>query len=321
MKYLFKLNQYNQQRQRENKRWIYPIKLAMYATHLRNQNHKVYWDVDTKDYNKIITSEDQINVPFLDLPAPDRVLTDAKNPKWQDNGNFKFRPATYIQVADGCSWGKCAFCVEKGRGYEVRDVEDAYLEVLDCQINGFREIFDDSGTFPDGEWRGLFCEYVKYLDIKLGCNLRVEDQDFKMLADAGFRMVLFGVESASQDTLDRINKGVSHAKTEKIIKEASKAGLEPHITVMVGYPWETLKESYQTIRYARRLLCKGYARTAQVSVYDVWGYRANDKFHRVPQSIYKVGFSPRFWYNQIKNCKSKEDWQYILRSIKKGLNV
>ena len=62
-------------------------------------------------YDRVISEPD--GIPFRKLPPPDRELTDAKNPKYQNNGNFKYLPGTYMLSAGGCWHGKCTFCVEK----------------------------------------------------------------------------------------------------------------------------------------------------------------------------------------------------------------
>lgn len=45
-----------------------------------------------------------------------------------------------------------------------------------------------------------------------------------------------------------------------------KAGLEPHITVMVGYPWETKDDAIATIRLAREMFKRGYIDTLQATI-------------------------------------------------------
>jgi radical SAM superfamily enzyme YgiQ (UPF0313 family) len=49
-------------------------------------------------------------------------------------------------------------------------------------------------------------------------------------------------------------------------KAASKAGLNVHVTVMFGYPWEGEAEIANTVCLARTLLRKGYAYTLQVTM-------------------------------------------------------
>ena len=83
MKILYFPNQYSQQRQREKRRWIYPVLLAMQAEHYRRTGHQVVWDDHScKDADKIITEPEQIN--FLNLPYPDRVFTNAYASKYRD---------------------------------------------------------------------------------------------------------------------------------------------------------------------------------------------------------------------------------------------
>ena len=76
-----------------------------------------------------------------------------------------------------------------------------------------KEIMDDTGTFPVGDWLKGFCQgmiergYSK--KIYFDCNMRFGSLDFseyKLMKKAGFRLILFGLESANQKTLDRINK-------------------------------------------------------------------------------------------------------------------
>jgi len=319
MKILFKLSQNNQQRQHEKQTWIFPIKLAMYATYLKQKGNYVVWDgQDEKGFNKIITNESQIDVDFLDLPPADRIFTDSFNHKWQNNGNFKYHPGTYIQAADGCWWGRCLFCVERGRKYQIRPVNAVIEEIEECKSLGFREIFDDSGSFPFGNWLNEFCKKKRKIDIPMGCNMRMIDLDWKMLKDAGFRMILFGLESANDDTLIKINKGLLSEHHKHII-DAAKAGLDCHIAYMVSYPWETLKEEMNTIKLVRWLLRKGYAKTAQCSVFTTPDGRYFPEKAYLTKKLYNVAFMPDFWYNKIRTIKDIDDWKYFIRSIKEGI--
>jgi radical SAM superfamily enzyme YgiQ (UPF0313 family) len=107
MRILYLPNAYSQQRQHEKRANIYPVLLAMQAKWYRKQGHEVHWNWGQGRYDKIISEPE--NLPFLTLPAPDRVFTRAKD---YDSGNYKFRPGTHIMSASGCWWGKCSFCVE-----------------------------------------------------------------------------------------------------------------------------------------------------------------------------------------------------------------
>lgn len=304
-------NQYSQQRQKEKKVWVYPVLLAMEAEFHRRQGREVVWDAET---GRSIPE----GIPFLSLPSPDRVFTKATDKKYQIYGNYKHHPATHMLVADGCWHGKCGFCVENKKTYQVRDLGSVTDEIIECIRLGFKEIFDDSGTFPTGKWLDDFCKLWKdNKAVTFGCNMRICDVDFKAMKNAGFRMVLFGVESHNQKTLDKIKKGIKADEIIPTIRRASEAGLEPHIAVMLGYPWEGEYEELKTLDMVKELLRKGYAKTAQASIYSVSGQHSIDR--GFTKKIYEAAYYPDFWFHQIKDIKSFNDAKYLLRKIKAGI--
>ena len=327
MKILYLPNAYSQQRQREKKAHIYPILLAMQAEWHKKQGDRVDWanhdypNVE-KYYDKIIYEPE--NIPFRELPHADRGFT--RFWEYQDNGNFKHLPATYILSANGCWHGKCTFCVEQNQKWEVREVNDVISEIEECKALGIREVFDDSGTFPIGNWLDLFCKSMYNSGLVLGCNFRMVDTDYAQMKEAGFRMLLFGLESANQNTLDKIQKGTKVEDVKYIIK-AAKAGLEPHIAVMFGYPWETDEDALNTLRLVHYLLRKGYARTAQASLYrpteNCVGYKdgePNYNHQKYIRRIYRAAYHLDFWWNKLKDIHNGDDLGYLWKQIKVGIN-
>src|SRR6185436_15902192 len=125
--------------------------------------------IDVIEYggvNKIIKDDFDIDVPFEELPFPDRIFTDAKNKRWQSYGNYKFHPATHMMVSNLCWYGKCIFCVDtlklqQGEKRGLRSVHHAIAEIDNLIAFGFREVFDDSGTFPVGDWLSDFCDAMQ----------------------------------------------------------------------------------------------------------------------------------------------------------------
>jgi len=342
MRYLFPLSPWNQQRQFQKPVWVYPAHLAMYATYLRNQGHHVEWD-ENKGYHfraedwfnkfhregfyKIIENDFQIDVDFNKLPFPNREFTDGKNKRWQSYGNYKFHPATHMMASNLCWWGKCTFCIdtyklEHGEPQQTRSVAHVMEEIDNLIANGYKEVFDDSGTFPVGKWLDDFCSEMRKNNrnkkIKVGCNMKPVKLDFDMMKEAGFRFILVGVESANQKTLDIIRKGQHQANVTKNIKAMADVGLEPHITSMTSYPWETEEEEKNTRDYFQFLLRKGYAKTGQVSIYNPPRTAPDPKsigHSRVPL-YYDVYKHPEFWYNKIKDIKCWEDFTYLARGVR-----
>ena len=194
----------------------------------------------------------------------------------EKNGNFRKTPGTYIMSARDCWHAKCTFCswTTLYPKYRVRNPENVLDEiehlVRDC---GVKEIMDDSGSFPAGEWLKTFCNGMikRGLNkkVRIDCNMRfgrLGADDYKLMRKAGFRFVLFGMESANQETLDRLVKALDANDIEKGARMASKAGLDVHITVMFGYPWEGRAEIEKTVALARKLIRKNYAYTLQCTI-------------------------------------------------------
>jgi anaerobic magnesium-protoporphyrin IX monomethyl ester cyclase len=227
-------------------------------------------DGDIINTGKFVLDHELSEAPWIDRDLVNWELYAYKN------GNFRSIPGTYIMSARDCWHHKCTFCswTTIYPTYRFRDP----IEVVDeighlIEKYNIKEIMDDSGTLPIGKWLKTFCEemikrgYNK--KITLNCNMRfgcLTSEDYKLMAQAGFRFVLFGLESANQSTLDRLVKGINQDDIIQGAKDARAAGLDVHVTVMFGYPWETAEDMKTTVKMARELLIKGYAFTLQVTM-------------------------------------------------------
>lgn len=209
------------------------------------------------------------------LPWIDRELT-----QWrlyaEKNGNYRRLPGTYIMSGRDCWHGRCTFCswTTLYPSFRTRAAKEV-VDEIEHLVNhyGIKEIMDDTGCLPAGEWLKLFCnEMIRrglHKKVKIDCNMRFGCLDLdlcKLMKKAGFRLVLFGLESANQSTLDRLDKAVRVEQIEAGARAAAQAGLNVHVTVMFGYPWEGEAEIANTVAFARKLLRKGYAYTLQVTL-------------------------------------------------------
>jgi radical SAM superfamily enzyme YgiQ (UPF0313 family) len=312
---------------------------------------------EVKSTGKFILNHDLNSLPFID-----RELT-----KWHlyayKNGNYKRTPGTYTMVGRDCWWrrnGGCSFCAWTilYPTFRVRKPE-LLVDEIESLVEKYRvkEVFDDTGTFPVGEWLTRFAKLMieRKLNEKIyfSCNMRfgaLNEEDYRLLKKAGFRMLLYGLESASQKTLDMINKGVTVERIIKEIQWASKAGLEPHITIMVGYPWETREDAWNTFKLAKYFFEKGWAKTLQVTI--VIPYPGTKLFEQarkegwlktmnweeydmkrpvmktplpegdvelMARKIYQLFFTPGYMMNRIFTIRNLEDILFILRGVKKVL--
>ncbi|MBI3008130.1 MAG: radical SAM protein [Candidatus Omnitrophica bacterium] len=305
------------------------------------------------------TGEFKLTHDLNKLPFIDRDLT-----KWhlysnsKENGNYKRVPGTYTMVGRDCWYDRCSFCSWTTTYPEFRSRNpESLLKEIDSLIKNYnvREIMDDTGTFPKGEWLKEFCNgmiqrgYNK--KIFLDCNMRfgaVDLEGYKLMKKSGFRLLLFGIESANQKTLERINKGVTVEKILESCKMARKAGLYPHITIMFGYPWEDYNDALNTLKLGEYLLKKGYAYTMQATMvipypgtplfkeckesgllktldwerYDmkepVMKTDIEDtRLAELVQGLYKVAVNPEFIYNRLISIRDFEDVKYFFRAARK----
>ncbi len=297
-----------------------------------------------------------------DLPFIDRDLT-----KWKlyayENGNFKYKPATYVYSGRECWWGKCTFCIWNQvlyphGSYRSFSAERLFAEVKHLVDNyGVKEIFDDAGSLFIGTKLKKFCElmiesgYNK--KVVFSCNMRLNalTQDYyDLMAKANFRYILFGLESGNQETLDRIDKGIRVEEIEQGVKMAKQAGLEPHITIMLGYPWETEEMAQNTINLAKELFKKGYVDTMQATItipypgtklyqeclendwfcvdpkdYEAFDMRgpvmktpySKERLMELTQALYTAFMSPQFILRKILSIRSVDDIKFFVMAGRK----
>ncbi len=289
------------------------------------------------------------------LPWIDRDLTRWENYAYH-NGNYKHTPGTYIMAGRDCWYHQCTFCswTTLYPQFNKRPVEDV-LDEIGMLIEKYhvREIMDDTGTFPVGEWLDNFCEGMirrgYHKKVTMDCNMRLGKalsyDQMKLMKKAGFRLVLVGIESANQKTLDRVKKGETIEEMVENVKLMRKAGLYPHITIMFGYPWETEEDARCTLELGRYLLIKNYAYTMQATVVvpypgtplfeecrqngwlvsEDWDrYDMREPMMKTPmspetlmkyvQGLYSVAFHPEFLLRKLLSIRDIEDVKYFWRA-------
>jgi anaerobic magnesium-protoporphyrin IX monomethyl ester cyclase len=264
-----------------------------------------------------------------------------------------------------CWWNRCTFCVwdhtMNPRGsYRRFSPERLFAEVKHVVDEyGVKEIFDDAGTLFIGPALKKFCElmidsgYSK--KVVYGCNMRLNaltKEYYDLMAKANFRFILYGMESANQFTLDKLDKGLKVEEIEIGVKTAKKAGLEPHITVMLGYPWEAEEMALNTIKMAKDLFSKGYVDTMQATIvipypgtplykeciekdwfqyapddYEKFDMRgpvmkvpfSNERLLQLTQLLYSSFFSPKYLFRKIVSIRKFDDVKFLMVSGKKLL--
>ena len=191
------------------------------------------------------------------LPFPDRDLIPHQ---WYVEGHAKKLPFTFMMTARGCP-NHCTFCLWPNLYYNhtvrYRSIENVVDEIeWLIERYGMKEIFFDDGTFNTNINRviKLSKEIIsRDIDIIWSCSCRVDKVNREMLEwmkKSGCKLICYGPESASQETLNRTKKRITIEQTKNAFKLTKEAGIIIHGNFMLGFPWESREDMENTINLA-----------------------------------------------------------------------
>jgi anaerobic magnesium-protoporphyrin IX monomethyl ester cyclase len=169
-----------------------------------------------------------------------------------------------IMTSRGCPYD-CSFCVSSklfGRKVRRRSVASVLKEIESLvRRERAKEIhFADDCFSSDRKWVLEFCDSVKSSGLKMSFSfmngLRADEVDEELLSALkriGVRTVGFGVESASQDLLDRSGKRLSLSSVREAFQISKKLGLNTWGFFIIGFREETLERALATFNLALEL--------------------------------------------------------------------
>ncbi len=198
-----------------------------------------------------------MDLDSLPRPAYDQL------PMYNYNDNFSVIefPNVQIWTSRGCPYN-CIFCMWPAvmygnHRYRTRDPVKVADEI-EWLINnyGFKAIYIDDDTFNLGKKRLLkFCDEMinRELNVQWAAMARADTMDeevIEAMAKAGLVGIKYGVESASQEIIDRSGKRLNLDKVEKTIEATKRLGIKVHLTFTFGLPGETKETIKKTIEYS-----------------------------------------------------------------------
>ena len=164
----------------------------------------------------------------------------------------------------GCVY-KCTFCLEAevfNRTFRFHSADYVYDMMLDCEKLGAKEFY-----FMDSEWsiaRQRNMELMKMMidekkDWVWECLTRATDYTYntieypKTMKKSGCMSTINGVESGSYETLRRIKKAATKDDYRRAFRILRECGIERRASFIMGFPWETKKDLYDTLKFAIEL--------------------------------------------------------------------
>lgn len=200
--------------------------------------------------------------PFLadldKLPFPARHLLNNKLYRFPDTDSSY----ALIWTGRGCPYS-CIFCLVgkvSGKKLRTRSVKNVLQEIESC-INDhhIKTFFFRADTFTwKKDWVIEFCNELIKRDLKIrwGTNSRVDTIDeemIRLMKKAGCDVIGFGIESGSQEILDKMKKGITLDQARKAVNLCDKYGIKTLLFFVLGMPWDTKKTIEETINFAKEL--------------------------------------------------------------------
>lgn len=177
-----------------------------------------------------------------------------------------YYPFIDLFTGRSCPWGLCTFCVwpntiNKGARYRTRSVENVVdeLRFIRKEMHYIKDIYFQDDTLPNDR----ACEisnailYAK-LKIRWSCYSRANlDLDtLKLMKKAGCHLVEVGFESASDEILKNIRKGITKKQMDEFVQSARKANLDIIGAFIIGLPGETRETIQETVEWIKKLPIK-----------------------------------------------------------------
>lgn len=208
------------------------------------------------------------------------------------------RPAS-INTQRGCPWrdstGGCAFCSIGYKGWVSRRTEQIWQEVnwlvgtygvdflwdpSDCFTGHPEWVSQLASTKPEGGTWPTWSIYARADDIN---ELIIAD-----LLRVGVGRVYLGIESGSQELLDRMNKGTTLEQNRQAVRLLAQAGINSHISLIVGFPGENEETLGASHRHTAELVGLG---AGIVTVHTFTPWPGNPFFQQLVNRFPELGES------------------------------
>ena len=160
----------------------------------------------------------------------------------------------FINTSRSCLH-RCTFCFNKHGKYRRLQLDDVFKLidwVLSLYPDAKRLHMGDELSFSKPEYAIEFSHRIKPYKINWQCTLRVDRVNKEMLVamkDSGCRMAVIGIESADNNVLKSMRKGLKIEQVEKVLAVANEIGFKMFGFLIFGDPEETMDSVLRSIKW------------------------------------------------------------------------
>jgi len=168
----------------------------------------------------------------------------------------------HVMASRGCPYG-CLYCITSyywGRRIRFRSAENVVREIeyLVEKYKAKQVVFTDDELVVNKKFIYDMVKGLKErgLDVTFACGARVDHVNkeyLKFLYNSGCTALYFGIESASQSTIDRIGKKITLDQALKVFRWVKELKGFAAGSFILGFPWETIEDMKKTINFAVKL--------------------------------------------------------------------
>jgi radical SAM superfamily enzyme YgiQ (UPF0313 family) len=189
------------------------------------------------------------------VPVPRHDLFDFKKYRIPIARRFPF---TVVVTSVGCPHS-CGFCTAGAYGYRTRDVDGLIEELRLLSRLGVKEVLFQDPTFTIKTDRVIeICRKMveNNLDFTWSCNAHIKsfnEDKIKHMKAAGCHTVSLGIESGSDEILEKYSKKITTAEIKRTIRMLNDYKIYVLGYFIIGLPGDDEESIRKTINLAKEL--------------------------------------------------------------------
>ncbi|MEE4315143.1 MAG: radical SAM protein [Desulfofustis sp.] len=183
--------------------------------------------------------------------------TEATGPDFSDLPRNDYLSPGFVlpySCSSGCYWNRCSFCPERAEGSRFLMKSPARVrEEIGGLVTRYRptllHLLDNavppavlasfSADHPGVPWYGFARISEQLADLDFCRSLRA----------SGCVMLKLGLESGSQQVLDRLDKGIDLQIGARVLANLREVGIATYVYLLFGTPAEDERDARQTLRF------------------------------------------------------------------------